>query len=62
MNLPVLMRQSFIQFLSKEKFIPRMAKTAELNKLVENAYRDVNIAFVNELSLICDDLNIKFGS
>lgn len=32
------------------------AKTAEMVKLVENAYRDVNIAFANELSLICDHL------
>jgi len=34
------------------------ARTAELSKLVENAYRDVNIAFANELSIICDDLDI----
>jgi UDP-N-acetyl-D-mannosaminuronic acid dehydrogenase len=27
-------------------------------KLVENAYRDVNIAFANELSLICDKIGI----
>ena len=32
------------------------ARTAELAKLTENAYRDVNIAFANELSLICDKL------
>jgi UDP-N-acetyl-D-mannosaminuronic acid dehydrogenase len=34
-------------------------KTAEMTKLVENAYRDVNIAFANELSLICDHLEIN---
>jgi len=34
------------------------AKTAEMCKLVENAYRDVNIAFANELSLICDKAGI----
>jgi UDP-N-acetyl-D-mannosaminuronic acid dehydrogenase len=33
--------------------------TAEMAKLVENAYRDVNIAFANELSLICDSLGIR---
>jgi UDP-N-acetyl-D-mannosaminuronic acid dehydrogenase len=33
--------------------------TAELVKLVENAYRDVNIAFANELSLICDHLGLR---
>ena len=35
------------------------APTAELVKLVENAYRDVNIAFANELSLICDQLGLN---
>ena len=35
------------------------ARTAELAKLVENAYRDVNIAFANELSMICDTLDIN---
>ena len=34
------------------------ARTAELVKLSENAYRDVNIAFANELSLVCDKLDI----
>ena len=35
------------------------APTAELVKLVENAFRDVNIAFANELSLICDQLGVN---
>ncbi|MEM1297698.1 MAG: UDP-N-acetyl-D-mannosamine dehydrogenase [Pseudomonadota bacterium] len=34
------------------------ARTAELAKLTENAFRDVNIAFANELSLICQRLAI----
>lgn len=34
------------------------AKTAEMAKLTENSFRDVNIAFANELSLICDKLGI----
>lgn len=33
------------------------AKTAEMAKLTENSYRDTNIAFANELSILCD----KFG-
>ena len=33
-------------------------RTAELGKLVENSFRDVNIAFANELSIICDKLSI----
>jgi UDP-N-acetyl-D-mannosaminuronic acid dehydrogenase len=35
------------------------ARTAEMCKLTENAFRDVNIAFANELSIICDKLNIN---
>jgi UDP-N-acetyl-D-mannosaminuronic acid dehydrogenase len=35
------------------------SRTAELSKLVENSFRDVNIAFANELSLICDRLGIS---
>ena len=34
------------------------ARTAEMIKLTENSFRDVNIAFANELSLICDELGI----
>lgn len=33
-------------------------RTAELAKLVENSYRDVNIAFANELSIVCDHLGV----
>jgi UDP-N-acetyl-D-mannosaminuronic acid dehydrogenase len=35
------------------------ASTAELVKLTENACRDVNIAFANELSVICDQLQLN---
>lgn len=35
------------------------ARTAEMCKLTENSFRDVNIAFANELSVICDKLGIN---
>ena len=35
------------------------ARTAEMVKLAENAYRDVNIAFANEMSLVCHGLGIN---
>lgn len=35
------------------------SRTAELAKLTENAFRDVNIAFANELSVICDKEGIN---
>ncbi len=44
-------------FCSAEIFVTD-ARTAELAKLTENSFRDVNIAFANELSMICDKLGI----
>ena len=35
------------------------ARTAEMAKLTENSFRDVNIAFANELSIICEKLKIN---
>ncbi len=34
------------------------ARTAEMAKLTENSFRDTNIAFANELSILCDKFNI----
>lgn len=34
------------------------ARSAEMTKLVENAYRDVNIAFANELSIVADKMGL----
>lgn len=34
------------------------ARVAEMSKLSENAFRDVNVAFANELSLACDALDV----
>lgn len=42
----------------KGELLQSDAKTAELAKLTENSFRDVNIAFANELSLIADKLGI----
>ncbi|MBK5214529.1 MAG: UDP-N-acetyl-D-mannosamine dehydrogenase [Flavobacteriaceae bacterium] len=46
------------QFVNGELH-PTNARTAEMCKLVENSSRDVQIAFANELSLICDKANIN---
>ncbi len=35
------------------------APTAELVKIMENAYRDVNIAFANEIATVCDALDLN---
>nr|AAM22571.1 AcbIII [Aeromonas hydrophila] len=46
-------------FVKKGECIATEARTAEMSKLTENAFRDVNIAFANELSLICDKQGIN---
>jgi len=38
------------------------ARTAELVKLAENAYRDTNIAFANEMANVCEELGIDVWS
>lgn len=38
------------------------SRTAEMCKLTENSFRDVNIAFANELSLICADQDQRLGT
>lgn len=47
------------QIFVEGALVPTNARTAEMCKLTENSFRDVNIAFANELSLICDRLNIN---
>ncbi|MCH7304941.1 UDP-N-acetyl-D-mannosamine dehydrogenase [Acinetobacter sp. NIPH 1869] len=46
------------QIFVRGELLETNARTAEMTKLTENAFRDVNIAFANELSLICDRLDI----
>ncbi len=43
----------------KGECIQTNARTAEMVKLTENAYRDVNIAFANELSMLCESQHIN---
>jgi len=50
--------QLYKMFVEGECFITN-ARTAEMCKLTENSFRDVNIAFANELSMICDKLDIN---
>ena len=47
----------FYKTFVKGEILQTDAKTAEMAKLTENSFRDVNIAFANELSILCD----KFG-
>lgn len=49
---------SFVQ----GKIVRTTAETAELVKLAENAFRDVNIAFANELATVCNLLDLNAWS
>lgn len=49
----------FYKLFVKGKLHPTNARTAEMCKLTENASRDVQIAFANELSMICDKAGIN---
>lgn len=51
----IALYQTFV----KGECISTTARTAEMCKLTENSFRDVNIAFANELSMICDKLGIN---
>ena len=42
----------------KNKIRTTDSLTAELSKTIENAYRDVNIAFANEMALVCESLGV----
>lgn len=50
---------TFYKLFCEGECLPSSARTAELCKLTENAFRDVNIAFANELSLICERLGVN---
>jgi UDP-N-acetyl-D-mannosaminuronic acid dehydrogenase len=49
---------SIYRVFSQGEILLTDAASAEMAKLVENAYRDVNIAFANELSLIAESLRL----
>lgn len=49
----------FYSLLVKGKLFPTYSKTAEMCKLTENCHRDMQIAFANELSVICDKAGVN---
>lgn len=51
--------KEFYETFVKGKVLTTNSKTAEMCKLVENSYRDTNIAFANELSILCSNLEIN---
>jgi len=53
-------RQLYASFVGGEVFLTN-ATTAEMVKVLENTYRDVNIALANEAALLCEALKIDFA-
>jgi len=51
--------KAFYRTFVKGECLTTDSRTAEMAKLTENSFRDVNIAFANELSIICDHLKIN---
>ena len=51
--------QLFYERFVKGECITTHARTAEMAKLTENSFRDVNIAFANELSIICERIHVN---
>lgn len=51
--------KDFYRFFVSGNILETDAKTAEMCKLAENSFRDLNIAFANELSMICDKQGIN---
>lgn len=49
---------AFYQTFVEGEVLATDAKTAEMAKLTENSFRDTNIAFANELSILCDKFDI----
>lgn len=57
-NSALKVKEIYQSFIKGDIYITD-SKTAEIVKLVENTYRDVNIAFANEVLKICEKLNIN---
>ncbi|NHI82909.1 MAG: nucleotide sugar dehydrogenase [Candidatus Thorarchaeota archaeon] len=49
----------FYSTIVKKKIYTTDTLSAELSKTIENAYRDVNIAFANEMALVCESLGVN---
>lgn len=52
--------KNFYESFCKGSIVTTDSKTAEMVKLTENAYRDTNIAFANEISMVSSELGINY--
>lgn len=57
-NCTEVAKKFYEQVISEKVYSVSSAKVAEMVKLLENIFRNVNIALVNELTMLCDRMNI----
>jgi UDP-N-acetyl-D-glucosamine dehydrogenase len=50
--------KALLVHLTSQVFVVSSPRAAEMSKLLENIFRSVNIALVNELALLCERMNI----
>ncbi len=54
-----VLKEVYSKLTAGKIFIAKNIKVAEASKVIENAQRDINIAFINEVAKICNKLNIS---
>jgi UDP-N-acetyl-D-galactosamine dehydrogenase len=58
-QVATLLKILYSKIIKKKIFVTSSIKVAEAAKVIENTQRDINIALMNELSIICHKLNIN---
>ena len=58
-NVKKILREIYSNVTNGKVFIAKNIMVAEASKVIENAQRDINIAFINEVAKICQKLNIS---
>ena len=58
-NVEKVLKEIYGKLTSGKVFLAKNIKVAEASKVIENAQRDINIAFINEVAKICVKLNIS---
>jgi len=52
---------SVYKYISNNLVISNSIENAEMSKVIENIQRDINIAFMNEILMVCEKLNLNFN-
>jgi UDP-N-acetyl-D-galactosamine dehydrogenase len=58
-NVERVMKEIYSKLTKGRVFLAKNIKVAEASKVIENAQRDINIAFINEIAKICNKIDIS---